>query len=98
MFSVYNLDRLADTPALIAFVSCRNALNIEKMSDHDASSMIHRAMTDWLGREAPLPDAVHKTRWSQDPCSRGIHSHIIAGKSKPGAQKTIGQSTSQRRR
>jgi len=46
------------------------------------SDPIHRSLTQWFGREPPLPEAVHVTRWAQDEYSRGSYTHMITGLSK----------------
>lgn len=82
VLSVINLHNLTGFPVLSAFVSCANATQVEALSDEKASGIVHRALTSWLGREPPKPDAVHVTRWAQDEYSRGSYSHMITGKSE----------------
>ncbi|TKA34353.1 hypothetical protein B0A50_00335 [Salinomyces thailandicus] len=82
MLSCMNLDELTGFPVLSTFVSCSNATYIESLSNEDAGAIIHRALTSWLGREPPKPDAVHVTRWAQDPYSLGSYSHMITGLSE----------------
>ncbi|KAM3075275.1 hypothetical protein ACMFMF_005953 [Clarireedia jacksonii] len=77
-----NLHSLTGFPALSAFVSCSSATYIEGLSDKEASMIVHRALTKWLGREPPLPDAVHVTRWATDKHSLGSYSHMITGVSE----------------
>jgi monoamine oxidase len=79
---VTNLHSLTGFPALSAFVSCSSATYIESLSDKDASMIVHRALTKGLGREPPLPDAVHVTRWAADQYSLGSYSHMIKGVSE----------------
>lgn len=77
LLSIMNLQSLTDKPALSCFVACSNAVQIEAMSDAQASDIVHRALTQWLGREPPRPSAVHVTRWASDKYSRGSYSHMI---------------------
>lgn len=77
--SVVNLHNLTGFPVLSAFVSCANAAQVEVMTDEQAGGIIHRALTSWMGREPPKPDAVHVTRWAADEFSRGSYSHMITG-------------------
>ncbi|PPJ60662.1 hypothetical protein CBER1_03634 [Cercospora berteroae] len=77
LLSIMNLQNLTDKPALSCFVSCSNAVQIEAMSDDQASGVVHRVFTQWLGREPPRPSAVHVTRWASDKYSRGSYSHMI---------------------
>lgn len=80
--SVINLHALTGFPVLSSFVSCANAVHVEGLSDHAASMIVHRALTKWLGREPPRPEAVHVTRWATDEFSRGSYSHMITGLSE----------------
>ena len=80
--SVINLHALTSFPVLSSFVSCANAAHVESLSNHAASMIVHRALTNWFGREPPLPEAVHVTRWAQDEYSRGSYTHMITGLSK----------------
>ncbi|ROV93805.1 hypothetical protein VMCG_08792 [Cytospora schulzeri] len=83
LLSIINLHNLTGYPVLSAFVSCANAADmIESMTDEQAGGVIHRALTEWLGREPPRPDAVHVTRWAQDEFSRGSYSHMVTGLSE----------------
>ncbi|KAK5732496.1 hypothetical protein LTR17_010435 [Elasticomyces elasticus] len=75
--SIMNLEALTGFPILSCFVSCVNATQVEAMTDNQAGEMLHRALTNWLGREPPKPDAVHVTRWAQDEFSRGSYSHML---------------------
>ncbi|PQE32952.1 flavin containing amine oxidoreductase protein [Rutstroemia sp. NJR-2017a WRK4] len=77
-----NLHSLTGFPALSAFVSCSSATHIESLSDQEASMIVHRALTKGLGREPPLPDAVHVTRWAADQYSLGSYTHMIKGVSE----------------
>lgn len=79
ILSLINLDSLTGFPALSAFVSCANAVQVEAMTDKQAGGMVHRALTSWLGREPPRPDAVHVSRWAADEFARGSYSHMITG-------------------
>ncbi|CAK4033498.1 polyamine oxidase 5 [Lecanosticta acicola] len=76
--SMINLHNLTGFPVLSCFVSCSTATQIESMSDAEAGGIIHRALTNWLGREPPKAEAIHVTRWAQDEFSRGSYSHMIA--------------------
>jgi monoamine oxidase len=80
--SVINLHALTGFPVLSSFVSCVNAAHVEGLSNHAASMIVHRALTNWFGSEPPLPEAVHVTRWAQDAYSRGSYTHMITGLSK----------------
>ena len=83
VLSLINLHNLTGFPVLSAFVSCANAGGIiESKTDEQAGGIIHRALTAWLGREPPKPDAVHVTRWAQDEFSRGSYSHMVTGLSE----------------
>lgn len=90
---ILNLDALTGQPALCAFVSGKTATTVEGMTDEDVSGLFHRTLTQWFGIELPRPDAVHVTRWAQDPYARGGYSHVIAGLSearhREGLQKPI---------
>ncbi|GIZ37452.1 hypothetical protein CKM354_000089800 [Cercospora kikuchii] len=77
LLSIMNLQNLTDKPALSCFVACSNAVQMEAMSDDQASGIVHQALTQWLGREPPRPSAVHVTRWASDKYSRGSYSHMI---------------------
>ncbi|KAL3480466.1 hypothetical protein BJX99DRAFT_220276 [Aspergillus californicus] len=79
---IINLHTLTDQPVLCAFVSCKAATTVEGMEDEDISGLFHRTLTQWFGTEPPRPDAVHVTRWAQDPYSRGAYSHMITGLSE----------------
>ncbi|EME87020.1 uncharacterized protein MYCFIDRAFT_194913 [Pseudocercospora fijiensis CIRAD86] len=79
---VVNLHNLTNTPALSAFVSCANAVEVEAMSDAQAGGIVHRALTSWLGRAPPTPDVIHVTRWAADEFSFGSYSHMITGLSE----------------
>ena len=80
--TVVNLHSLTGFPVLSCFVSCDVAIKIEAMTDHQAATIVHRALTQWFGQEPPRPEAVHVTRWSQDAFSRGSYSHMIVDKSE----------------
>ncbi|KXT07996.1 hypothetical protein AC579_5162 [Pseudocercospora musae] len=82
VLSVVNLDSLTGKPALSAFVSCANAVEVEAMSDAEAGGIVHRALTSWLGCEPPAPDAIHVTRWASDEFSLGSYTHMITGLSE----------------
>lgn len=92
VLSLLNLDALTGYPVLSAFVSCANASVVEAMGDAQASAVVHRALTAWLGREPPRPSAVHVTRWAQDAFSRGSYSHMVAGRSETGHREVLGRS------
>ena len=79
--TVMNLHTLTGFPALSAFISCSNAIHIEALSDSSAASIVHRAMTKWFGKPPPKPNAVHVTRWHQDPFSRGSYTHMVTNQS-----------------
>jgi N1-acetylpolyamine oxidase len=89
--SVMNLNALTGFPILSAFVSCANAVHVEGLSDTAASLIVHRSLTKWLGREPPMPDAVHVTRWAQDEYSRGSYSHMITGLSEIRHREALGE-------
>ncbi|TKA70620.1 hypothetical protein B0A55_07577 [Friedmanniomyces simplex] len=80
--SLINLHSLTGFPVLSCFVSCANATRVEAMTNEQAGGMLHRALTSWLGRAPPKPEAVHVTRWAQDEYSRGSYSHMITGLSE----------------
>jgi monoamine oxidase len=83
LLSVMNLHSLTGFPVLSAFVSCANAADtVESMTDEQAGAVVHRALTTWLGREPPGPDAVHVTRWARDELARGSYSHMVTGSSE----------------
>ena len=82
VLSVINLHSLTGFPVLSCFVSCGNALQVEAVSDPDAGAIVHRALTTWLGREPPNPDAVHVTRWAEDMYAKGSYSHMNTGVSE----------------
>lgn len=86
---IMNLHTLTGQPVLCAFVSCKTATTIEGMKDKDISGLFHRILTQWFGIEPPRPDAVHVTRWAQDPYSRGAYSHIITGLSEARHRETL---------
>ncbi|KAI4864748.1 amine oxidase [Hypoxylon rubiginosum] len=86
---IVNLHSLTGQPVLCAFVSCKTATTIEGMKDEDISRLFHRTLTQWFGIEPPRPDAVHVTRWAQDPYSRGSYSHLITGLSEARHRETI---------
>lgn len=86
---IMNLHTLTGQPALCAFVSCGAATNVEAMGDDDISGLFHRTLTQWFGIEPPKPDAVHVTRWAQDPYSRGGYSHMITGLSEVRHRVTL---------
>ncbi|GIK07258.1 hypothetical protein Aspvir_002916 [Aspergillus viridinutans] len=86
---VINLHTLTGQPVLCAFVSCNTATAIEGMKDEDVSGLFHRTLTQWFGIEPPRPDAVHVTRWAQDPYSRGAYSHMITGLSEFRHRETL---------
>ncbi|KAI1126949.1 amine oxidase [Nemania abortiva] len=79
---ILNLHTLTGQPVLCAFVAYRTATTVEGMSDEDISGLFHRTLTQWFGIETPRPDAVHVTRWAQDPYSRGAYSHMITSLSE----------------
>ena len=89
--SLINLHALTGYPVLSCFVYCANALHIEGLSDHAASAIVHRSISKWLGREPPMPDAVHVTRWAQDEYARGSYSHMIAGVSETSHRAVIAE-------
>ena len=80
--SLMNLHALTGYPVLSAFVSCANAIHIESLSHDAAGMLVHRALTDWLGTEPPMPQYMRRTRWAQDEFSRGSYTHMITGLSK----------------
>ena len=82
LLSIVDLQNLTDQPALSCFVSCSNAVQVEAMTDEQAGDLVHRALTQWLGREPPKPAAVHVSRWASDEYSRGSYSHMIKGLSE----------------
>lgn len=82
LLSLVNLYNLTGYPALSAFVSCANAVHVEAMSDAQAGGIVHRTLTSWLGREPPMPAAVHVTRWASEKESLGSYSHMITGTSE----------------
>ncbi|KAI4688590.1 uncharacterized protein J4E84_004520 [Alternaria hordeiaustralica] len=86
---IMNLQALTGQPVLCAFVSCKTATTVEAMNDQDVSNMFHRVLSQWFGAETPRPDAVHVTRWAQDPFSRGSYSHSITGLSEAKQRKTL---------
>ena len=86
---ILNLQSLTGQPVLSAFVSCKTATEVEGMQDEDISGLFHRTLTQWFCMELPRPDAVHVTRWAQDPYSRGSYSHMIAGLSQNEHRKTL---------
>ncbi|TPX15874.1 uncharacterized protein E0L32_000208 [Thyridium curvatum] len=86
---VLNLHTLTDQPVLCAFVSCRSATTVEGMKDEDVGALFHRTLTRWFGTEPPRPDAVHVTRWAQDPYSRGAYSHMITGLSDASHKEAL---------
>ncbi|KAK4897194.1 hypothetical protein LTR27_005087 [Elasticomyces elasticus] len=92
--SIMNLAALTGFPVLSCFVSCANATQVEAMTDNQAGEMLHRALTNWLGREPPKPDAVHVTRWAKDEFSRGSYSHMLTNlsevKHREEFQKPVG--------
>jgi len=79
---IVNLHALTGFPVLSTFVSCANAVHIEKLSNSAASMIVHRALTKWFGQEPPLPDNVYVTRWASDEFSRGSYSHMITNVSE----------------
>jgi len=91
LLSVINLQNLTGFPVLSVFVSCANATHIESLRDDQAGALLHRALTSWLAREPPKPDAVHVTRWAQDQYSRGSYSHMITGVSETGHREIFQQ-------
>jgi N1-acetylpolyamine oxidase len=86
---IMNLHTLTGQPVLCAFVSCKTATTVEGMKDEDISGLFHRILTQWFGIETPRPDAVHVTRWAQDPYSRGAYSHLITGLSEASHRETL---------
>lgn len=82
LLSIINLNTLCGFPVLSAFISCANAAQIETLSDANAGTLIHTSLNTWFGRETPRPEAVHVTRWAQDPFSMGSYSHMVTGVSK----------------
>lgn len=82
LISMANLHSLSGFPVLCAFVSCANAVQIERLSNADASALIQRTLTSWLGREPPNPQAVHVTRWASDHYAFGSYTHMITGLSE----------------
>lgn len=89
---IINLYNLTGFPVLSAFVSCANASDImETMTDEQAGGVIHRALTDWLGKEPPGPEAVHMTRWARDEFSRGSYSHMVTGLSETRHRESLQQ-------
>lgn len=89
--SLINLHALTGFPVLSCFVSCANALRIEAMSDSEAGSIVHRSLAKWLGREPPVADAIHVTRWAKDAYSRGSYSHMITGLSETRHRQVCGR-------
>lgn len=81
--SVINMQNLTGYPVLCCFVSCSTAQKVESLSDCDAGSLVHEALTNSFGSEPPQPQAVYVTRWNQDELSRGSYSHMIAGLTEP---------------
>lgn len=81
--SVINMQNLTGYPVLCCFVSCSTAQKVESLSDSDAGTLVHEALTNSFGFEPPKPEAVHVTRWHQDKLSRGSYSHMIAGLTEP---------------
>ncbi|KAJ4325082.1 hypothetical protein N0V84_003625 [Fusarium piperis] len=86
---IMNLQNLTGQPVLCAFVSCKAATTVEGMKDEDISGLFHRTLTKWFGIEPPGPDAIHVTRWAQDPYSRGSYSHLITGLSEAKHRETL---------
>jgi N1-acetylpolyamine oxidase len=76
---VINLHSLTGFPVLSTFVSCANAVHVESLSNIEAADLVHSSLAQWLGIEPPRWDAVHVTRWRNDPYTRGSYSHMIAG-------------------
>lgn len=89
--SLINLHNLTGFPVLSAFVSCANAAYMESLTAEQASGILHRAITTWLGREPPKPTAVHVTRWARDEFARGSYSHMIKGISETKHRETFQQ-------
>jgi N1-acetylpolyamine oxidase len=86
---IINLQALTGQPALCAFVSCKTATTVEAMNDKDISDLFHRILAQWFGAEPPRSEAVHVTRWAQDPFSKGSYSHNITGLSEAKQRKTL---------
>ncbi|CAI6341865.1 unnamed protein product [Periconia digitata] len=86
---VMNLHSLTGQPVLCTFVSCKTATEVEAMADEDIGALFHRTLTEWFGIEPPAPNAIHVTRWSQDPYSRGSYSHYITGLSEAKHRKVL---------
>ena len=85
ILSFINLHALTGFPALGVFVSCSNALAIEKMTDEEAGNLAHSNFASWLPSHLPSPPrpaAVHVTRWAADEFSLGSYSHMITGVSE----------------
>lgn len=82
LLSLTNLNSLSGFPVLCAFVSCANAVRMERYFEGDAAGYIHRALTRWFGQEPPRTKAVHVTKWAYDPYSYGSYSHMITGLSE----------------
>lgn len=86
---ILNLHSLTGQPVLGAFVSCKMASTVEGMKDEDISGLFHRTLTQWFGIEPPKADAVHITRWAQDPYSKGAYSHMVTGLSEPEHRESL---------
>lgn len=91
ILSLINLKNLTGFPVLSAFVSCSNASQIESLTENQAGSIIHRALTTWFGVETPKPSSVYVTRWAADSYSRGSYSHMIASISEIAHRKCFQQ-------
>lgn len=89
LLSLTNLNSLSGFPVLCAFVSCANAVRMERYFEGDAAGYVHRALTRWFGHEPPKTKAVHVTKWAYDPYSYGSYSHMITGLSDTRHRETF---------
>jgi len=71
-----DLTPLTGTPTLAAHVSGPPALELAKLDDASALAQAMEALAAACGGWLPPPSAVHRTRWSSDPYSRGAYLHL----------------------
>lgn len=91
LISLTNINSLSGFPVLCAFVSCANAVHVERLADVDAAGIVHRALSSSFGQQPPKPQKIHVTRWATDPYSLGSYSHMITGLSETGHREAFQQ-------
>ncbi|MGC5702125.1 FAD-dependent oxidoreductase [Pseudomonas sp. NFXW11] len=71
-----DLSPLTGTPTLAAHICGPSALELAKLDDNAALALALEALATVCPGTLPAPKAVHRTRWLNDPYSRGAYLHL----------------------